>query len=99
MAELLTLAVAQEAGSDPLAEPRSPATQGAGAPALRGPADQAPSHCGTPMRWTAPVLEVMAAFSFDTGSGSAELPPVWRCTCGFQLDGIVRTPTRLAALS
>jgi hypothetical protein len=71
-------------------------TPGAGAAPLAG---QAPRHCGTPMRWTAPVLDAMAVYSFDTGRGSAELPPVWRCTCGFQLDGVVHTPNSLAALS
>lgn len=74
--------------------------QGTVAPALPlDPAGQAPRHCGTPMRWTAPVLDAMAAYSFDTGSGPAKLPPVWRCSCGFQLDGIVHTPNSLAALS
>jgi hypothetical protein len=51
------------------------------------------------MEWTAPALDAMSAYSFDAGIGSAELPPVWRCSCGFQLDGIVHTSNALAALS
>lgn len=62
-----------------------------------GPLSLAPSHCGAPMEWTDPALAAMSAYSFD--SGAAPLPPVWRCSCGFQLDGIVHTRNALAALS
>lgn len=62
-----------------------------------GPLSLAPSHCGAPMEWTVPALAAMSAYSFD--SGAAPLPPVWRCSCGFQLDGIVHISNALAALS
>jgi hypothetical protein len=51
------------------------------------------------MEWTAPVFEAVAAYSFDAGQNAADLPPVWRCSCGFQLDGIVQPSSALAALS
>jgi hypothetical protein len=51
------------------------------------------------MEWTAPALDAMSVHTFDAGFASAGLPPVWRCECGFQLDGIVHTSNALAALS
>jgi hypothetical protein len=51
------------------------------------------------MEWTEPALEAAPHYSFDAGVVSADLPPVWRCSCGFQLDGIVHTSNALAALS
>lgn len=98
MAELSTITGTPGAGAAPA--PRFAAEPGAPAPVLSAsPASKAPSHCGMPMEWTAPALDAMSAYSFDAGMGSAELPPVWRCSCGFQLDGIVHTANALAALS
>ena len=100
MTELLTITGTPGAGAAPFAAPLSPAEAGAAAPSLPlNTASPAPSHCGTPMEWTAPVLDAMSVYSFDAGSGSADLPPVWRCSCGFQLDGIVHTSNALLALS
>lgn len=100
MAELLTITGIPGAGAAPLGAPDSPAEPGAAAPVLpMTTASKAPSHCGASMEWTAPALDAMSAYSFDAGIGSAELPPVWRCSCGFQLDGIVHTSNALAALS
>lgn len=100
MAELLTIAGTPEAGAGPQVPPHSPAKPGAAAPLLpSNPPSQAPSHCGTPMEWTAPALDAMSVHTFDAGFASAGLPPVWRCECGFQLDGIVHTSNALAALS
>jgi hypothetical protein len=99
---LLTITGTPGAGAAPLAGQQPPAGQGAAALVMPlDPASPAPSHCGTPMEWTspAPVLDAMPAYTFDVGSGSADLPPVWRCSCGFQLDGIVHTSNALAALS
>lgn len=97
MTELLTITGTPGAGASPSAA-RWPEESGAATPALpTNPASPAPSHCGAPMDWTAPALNTMSAYSFD--AGTAELPPVWRCSCGFQLDGIVHTSNALAALS
>ena len=100
MAELLTITGTPGAGAAPLISPRSPVQPGAAAPTLPPSAhSQAPSHCGSPMDWTAPALDTMSVHTFDAGFSSAGLPPVWRCPCGFQLDGIVHTSNALAALS
>lgn len=58
----------------------------------------APSHCGVPMEWKAPAPVAMSAYTFDIG-GAEELPPLWRCRCGFQLDGIIHPSAALADLS
>jgi hypothetical protein len=57
----------------------------------------APSHCGVAMEWKIPDPLTRSVYSF--GTGAEKLPPVWRCSCGFQLDGIVRTPVAVAELS
>ena len=57
----------------------------------------APTHCGVAMEWKTPDQVAMSVYSFDTGA--EELPPVWRCSCGFQLDGIVHVPAAVAELS
>jgi hypothetical protein len=49
------------------------------------------------MVWKTPEPVAMSVFSFDTGA--EELPPVWRCSCGFQLDGNVPAPAAVAELS
>jgi hypothetical protein len=57
----------------------------------------APCHCGVAMEWKTPNQVVTSVFSFDTGA--EELPPVWRCRCGFQLDGVVHPSAAVAELS
>lgn len=52
-----------------------------------GLASGAPRHCGVPMEWKAPAAVAMAGISLTVPGASAELPPLWRCECGFQLDG------------
>ena len=74
----------------------------AGAELAAGPATTlrsqgAPLHCGVAMEWKTPDPVAMSVYSFDTGA--EELPPVWRCRCGFQLDDAVHTPAAVAALS
>jgi len=59
----------------------------------------APVHCGIPMEWKSPMPATMSVYSFAPADAAAELPPLWRCGCGFQLDGIVRTPSVLSKLS
>lgn len=59
----------------------------------------APSHCGVPMEWKAPASATMSVYSFAPADAAAELPPLWRCGCGFQLDGIVHTSGILSELS
>ena len=59
----------------------------------------APSHCGAPMQWEAPAFATMADYSFEPDGGPASLPPVWRCSCGFQVDGIIHPSNALASLS
>lgn len=59
----------------------------------------APSHCGMPMEWKAPALATMSVYSFAPADAAAELPPLWRCSCGFQLDGAVPASGILSELS
>lgn len=59
----------------------------------------APVHCGTPMEWKTPASANMYVYSFAPADAAAELPPLWRCGCGFQLDGIVRPSGILSGLS
>ncbi|BCW65444.1 hypothetical protein NicSoilB4_02070 [Arthrobacter sp. NicSoilB4] len=59
----------------------------------------APRHCGMPMEWKAPAQATRSVYSFAPADAAAELPPLWRCGCGFQLDGIVHTPGVLSGLS
>ena len=50
-------------------------------------AGSAPLHCSEPMDLVTPALGAGAAvYSFDHAGGPVQLPPVWRCGCGFQLD-------------
>lgn len=51
----------------------------------------APSHCGMPMEWKAPAPATMSVHSFAPADAAPELPPLWRCACGFQLDGMMHT--------
>jgi hypothetical protein len=44
------------------------------------------------MEWTTPTPGPTGfAYSFETAEAPAELPAVWRCSCGFQLDSLVNT--------
>ena len=43
------------------------------------------------MEWKSPASATMSVYSFAPAEAAAELPPLWRCGCGFQLDGIMRT--------
>jgi len=52
-----------------------------------------------PMEWKAPAAATMSVYSFAPADAAAELPPLWRCSCGFQLDGIVHTSGILSELS
>jgi len=58
-----------------------------------------PFHCGEAMEWTTPVPgPVELAYSYDAAEAPAELPEVWRCGCGFQLDAQMHlSPVHLAA--
>lgn len=50
----------------------------------------APLHCSEPMELVTPAFGASAAvYSFDQAGGPVQLPPVWRCGCGFQLDAWV----------
>ncbi|MDZ4090112.1 MAG: hypothetical protein U1D68_02770 [Arthrobacter sp.] len=59
----------------------------------------APVHCGMPMEWKTPMSATMSVYSFAPADAAAELPPLWRCGCGFQLDGMVHTSGILSELS
>lgn len=45
-------------------------------------------HCGTPMDLVTPAIRpAVAHYTFERDAEEPiELPPVWRCRCGFQLD-------------
>ncbi|MBT2597396.1 hypothetical protein [Arthrobacter sp. ISL-72] len=60
-----------------------------------------PFHCGEAMEWTTPVPgPTELAYSYDGAEAPAELPAVWRCSCGFQLDSQVHlSPVHLAAIA
>ncbi|MEO3931676.1 hypothetical protein WMO79_02525 [Micrococcaceae bacterium Sec7.4] len=59
----------------------------------------APVHCGMPMEWKAPAPALRSVYSFAPADASTALPPLWRCGCGFQLDGIVHTSSIVSELS
>jgi len=49
----------------------------------------APFHCGAAMEWTTPTSgPAEYAYSYDAAEATAELPALWRCSCGFQLDSL-----------
>lgn len=60
------------------------------------PDSPAPRHCGTSMEWKSPSLAAVSAHTFETPDEPVNLPPLWRCRCGFQLDGVVHTSEALA---
>lgn len=42
------------------------------------------------MEWTTPTPgHTKFAYSYDAADAPAELPALWRCGCGFQLDSLV----------
>lgn len=50
-------------------------------------------HCGTAMELVTPALGPAAvAYTFAPDGGPVQLPPVWRCGCGFQLDAWIQSP-------
>ncbi|RAX14946.1 hypothetical protein DC347_19760 [Pseudarthrobacter sp. AG30] len=60
-------------------------------PSLDGnsaPQGKSAIHCGTAMQLVTPAVgSEGASYTFaPADSNSIELPPVWRCGCGFQLD-------------
>ena len=66
---------------------------------LRAPDGRTPQHCGTPMEWCSPEPATVASHSYDPASHSAALPALWRCRCGFQLDGADQGAAGLVAAS
>ena len=69
------------------------------APVVPAQSLAAPVHCGMPMEWKVPGSSNMAVYSFAPADAAAELPPLWRCACGFQLDGPIRTSGLRSVLS
>ena len=61
------------------------------------PALAAPVHCGVPMEWKTPAFAAMSVYSMAPATAAVELPPLWRCACGFQVDGIVR-PSKIPSM-
>jgi hypothetical protein len=51
-------------------------------------------HCGTAMDLVTPAVGPAAVgYTFEPEEGGpVQLPPVWRCGCGFQLDAWIRSP-------
>jgi hypothetical protein len=51
-------------------------------------------HCGAAMDLVTPAVGPAAVgYSFEPEDGApVQLPPVWRCGCGFQLDAWIRSP-------
>lgn len=54
-------------------------------------------HCGEPMELVVPAVGPQAVeYSFEPEeAGAVHLPPVWRCSCGFQLDAGASAPEAL----
>jgi hypothetical protein len=46
-----------------------------------------PVHCATEMEIVVPAVGgTTVDYTFEPEEGPVRLPPVWRCSCGFQLD-------------
>ncbi|MEO8281790.1 MAG: hypothetical protein ABI568_00050 [Pseudarthrobacter sp.] len=46
-----------------------------------------PVHCATEMEMVVPAVGgTTVEYTFELEEGPVLLPPVWRCSCGFQLD-------------
>lgn len=68
-------------------------------PSFNGPGQAAGKagaaiHCGSVMDLVTPAVGPSGVgYTFEPeDSGPVELPPVWRCGCGFQLDAWIRSP-------
>ncbi|MET3720126.1 hypothetical protein ABIB27_001982 [Arthrobacter sp. UYEF21] len=56
-----------------------------------------PVHCSTEMEITTPAVGAAAVGStFEPQDHPVLLPPVWRCSCGFQLDAWVSGQTDMS---
>jgi len=62
------------------------------------PSPGAPLHCGAPMEWRSPKPDTMASYSFGPADPSFDLPALWRCACGFQLDGLEQSHAGVSLL-
>lgn len=62
--------------------------------ASNGAGSGAAFHCGAAMDLGTPAVGPAAVgYSFEPEDGApVQLPPVWRCGCGFQLDAWIRSP-------
>lgn len=50
-------------------------------------------HCGTTMELVTPAVGPAAVdYTFGPEETTVQLPPVWRCGCGFQLDAWIQSP-------
>jgi hypothetical protein len=72
-----------------------------GVPRALGPAGLAAVHCGTTMDLVIPAMgPVAVGYTFEPeDGGTVQLPPVWRCGCGFQLDAGLGPAAYAPALS
>lgn len=72
---------------------------------IAAPQGEPAVHCGAAMQLVTPAVGWEGAnYTFEPAeSGGVELPPVWRCACGFQLDAWpaadLRAPRASVALS
>jgi hypothetical protein len=98
---LATITGVQRRGSEALTGLEQLESHGGGHGPARtwAPVSPAPRHCGTAMEWKAPPTAGMSVHTFGTGDEPAALPPLWRCRCGFQLDGVVRASKSLTHLA
>jgi hypothetical protein len=50
-------------------------------------------HCGPAMELVTPAVGPAIGYTFEPEDGGpVQLPPVWRCGCGFQLDAWFYSP-------
>jgi len=50
------------------------------------------------MEWRSPKPDTMASYSFGPADPSFDLPALWRCACGFQLDGLEQSHAGVSLL-
>ncbi|WP_156810720.1 hypothetical protein [Arthrobacter sp. FB24] len=81
------------------AGPSGTMTDSARIPDGSGAAGYPPKHCGVAMEWSKPAAQTMSAYSYDAGEALADLPEVWRCRCGFQLDSWVNAAPAASLLA
>jgi hypothetical protein len=51
------------------------------------------------MEWTTPtpgLAEYAYSYPYDAAEAPAELPALWRCSCGFQIDSVAEPATARA---